>query len=168
MKYTQPLTQSKVLLALAVTLMSTAGISTAALAGDAKVYVGSMCDPAQGTDVSNVNRNGGIFNNSNNPVLVRCPIVRDITGSSDNSFNGPFATIQLQRFGTPPSATTQCQMRTYQANGNVFSERISSVTTSAGDFTINIAAVPQSPGGAYEISCSLPPLTGLERYIVTE
>lgn len=162
----QLMTRTRAIVALATTLMSTAAISSAALAEDGKVYPGSMCKPFLGTDAQKLNYNSAVFNNTTSTVDVRCPIVRDDVNGTDNGGNGPRATIQVQRLSS--GGAIECKLRTLQPNGNFGAESSNLSFSGTGDFTFNIPFVRQSPGGAYEINCKLPPSSALEQYTVIE
>lgn len=164
----QFITRTKAIVALATTLMSTAAISSAALAEDGKVYPGSMCKPFLGADAQRVNYvSGTTGNNSTSQVEVRCPIVRDNVNTTDNGGNGPRATIQVQRF-VSGSGAIECELRTFQPDGNFGAVSNKFSFSGTGDFTFNIPFVRQFREGAYEIGCKLPPSSALERYTVIE
>lgn len=151
----QFMTRTKVIAALATTLMSTAAISSAALAEDGKVHPGSMCQPFVGADVQKLNHVGGATsNNSTSPVEVRCPIIRDNVNTTDNGGNGPSASIQVQRLSSG-SGAIECELRTFLPNGDTGAQSSKFSFSGFGDFTFNIPFVRQFRERAYEIGCKL-------------
>jgi hypothetical protein len=170
----QIMTRTKAVFALAATLMSTTAISTAAFAGDNKVYPGSLCDVQTPASRNTVSRAAGqLLNNGSSSVNVHCPVIRDNTGSADNGV-GPLAFVHVF---SSNSGSTQivCDLRAYQPNSLSFqSQRLTRnlsggrVGTPAKHMFDFRGPVRQTPGGPYEVVCSLPAGTGVASYSVTE
>jgi hypothetical protein len=171
--------QLKAIVALA-TLMSTTAISSAAYAGDAKVYAGSQCYLA-GPTVSNIGSlslfGGQVLNISSSPVEVMCPIVRDVTGGTENGSTGPLAVVHVFS-NKAGSVTLECDLRAFGVNqlGPTTGQfqrltRVLSggVVGTPAKFAFNFnGPIRQTPGGAYNIRCTLPAGTGIGTYTVTE
>ncbi|PSB03162.1 hypothetical protein [Merismopedia glauca] len=171
--------QIKALVALA-TLISTSAISNAAFAGDAKVYPGSQCYLANPTssNLGSIQLFGGqVINVSNFTVEVNCPVVRDITGGTENGKVGPTALVHVYN-NNAASTTIECDLRAYGVNqlgptGAQF-QRLTKVVNGGAPGTPGKSSlffdgrVQQTPGGAYEIRCNLPARTGVGTYTVTE
>jgi hypothetical protein len=87
--------RTKAIVALAVTLMSAAAMSTPAFAGDNKVYSGSMCDVQTPAFNNRISRAGGVaLNNGTSQVTVHCPVVRDNTSGHENGI-GPVGVVHV-------------------------------------------------------------------------
>lgn len=169
------MTRTQASIALSTILLSTVAISTAAFAGDNKVYPGSLCDVQTPASNNRVSRAAGqLLNNGTSLVEIHCPVVRDVTGSTENGSSGPLAFVHV--FSNNAGSTTlECDLRAYQPNSLSFQFQRLSIALSGGvvgtpkkhmfNFT---GPVPQTPNGAYEVACRLPAGTGLSSYSVAE
>jgi hypothetical protein len=103
---------------------------------------------------------GNNFNNfSTQSISVRCPVVRDETGS----LGGPSAFIDVS------SPTVKCSVNTTKLESGTFASRTATpFQVFPGVFRYDIRNVPQVAQGAYNIECSLPPSTSIFRYSVAE
>lgn len=153
--------RTKNIVALAITLMSSAAISTPAFAGDNKVYSGSACMPASYSVLAGISL-GNQFNNfTGQSINVRCPIVRDETGGAEGG--GPDTFIDVS------SPTVKCSLNTTRLEGGTFASRTATpFQVSPGVFRYDIRDVPQVSQGAYNISCNLPNGTSILRYSLGE
>jgi hypothetical protein len=167
--------RAKVAIAFAATLMSSAAIPTAALAGDNKVYAGSMCQPETSASNQQFSRAAGQFSvQGTTSINLHCPVVRDITSGTENGSAGPLAFVHV--FSRNAQSTTlQCELRANQPNSLSFQFQKLTIALSGGatgtpkkhmfNFT---GPVAQTANGAYEVVCSLPPGTGVASYSVAE
>jgi hypothetical protein len=167
--------RTKAIVALAVTLMSAAAMSTPAFAGDNKVYSGSMCDVQTPASNNRISRAGGVaLNNGTSQVTVHCPVVRDNTSGHENGI-GPIALVHVFN-NNPSSVSITCSLRAYKPGGDTsFNSRslTQSVTGGSpgtpGKFMFNFnTPVQQTPNGAYEVTCNLPAGTAVASYSVPE
>lgn len=146
---------------IAATLMSTAAISAPAFAGDNKVYSGSACMPESNPVPAGVSLGNQLNNFSAGAINVRCPVVRDETGTAEGG--GPDAFIDVS------SPTVTCSVNTTRLEGGTFASRTATpFQVSPGVFRYDIRNVPQVSQGAYNISCRLPQFTSIIRYSVAE
>ncbi|MBD2537592.1 hypothetical protein [Coleofasciculus sp. FACHB-SPT36] len=165
----------KVAIAFSATLLFTAAIPTAALAGDNKVYAGSMCQPETSASNQQFSRAAGQFSvQGTTSINLHCPVVRDITSGTENGSAGPLAFVHV--FSRNAQSTTlQCELRANQPNSLSFQFQKLTIALSGGatgtpkkhvfNFT---GPVAQTANGAYEVVCSLPPGTGVASYSIAE
>lgn len=160
--------RTKAITALLATLISTAALSTPALAGDNKVYPGSTCKPINSGTTGLFYGNGAsnLTHVTPNPVdiNVACPVVRDNTTGPVGS--GPNAFIDVN------SNTVSCSLDTTDEFGVATLNSTTAVpfqpVAGVNAWRFDIRAVPQVSQGAYIVKCTLPPSTSVLRYSVSE
>ncbi|MBW4622112.1 MAG: hypothetical protein KME17_22510 [Cyanosarcina radialis HA8281-LM2] len=157
--------RTKAIFAIAVTLMSTAGISAPAFAGDNKVYAGGACMSQRHPVPTGVIQGSSFTNFSSQTVRVHCPVVRDQTGSAEGG--GPDAFIDVS------SPTVKCSLVTTRLVGGPYGSKTATPFLFFHDnafdvFRYDIRDVPQIDRGAYYIDCTLPSGTSIFRYSVAE
>ncbi len=148
---------------LVLTVLLTFVISAPAFAGDNKVYPGSACLPVNQIYAPNLVRVGGKTQANGASIVVRCPIVRDITGGGiPNSFVDVKGDIDIN----------SCTLNTYRENGTLIAKhgdddrRFTDMDNDIKRFDMRNAT--QSNQGAYEIECTLRKGAEIVRYSMAE
>jgi hypothetical protein len=144
---------------------SVIGFQHTAVAGDNKIYPGSMCESFDGSsDVKKTGVSAIINSNYTFNRTVYCPVVRDNTTNTDGT-GDIWVYVYRSSYGT---GALTCTFYSTSATDGAIVNYYSKSTSAVGAIKLTIPVPNSTAGGPYDIVCVLPARSEVYTYQVLE